>query len=159
MPKKDARPPAQVLDSIAEKAAEVREEANGLGECIDTFVTYLSKTQGRVETYAYGSHPDGPGDHQHSQSLALHFTREGKGWTLEYGTYIDGYNDDPENPVTYKPLSEAPLKYKIAAVKMFPKLLEAMERKQERLVEEIQEAKADFNTFMLALPSNPKEGK
>jgi hypothetical protein len=157
MSKQEARAPAQILDSIAKKAVEVRVAANDLSARIDKFVDYLSKTPGRVEAYAYGDHPDGS-DPQFPRSLALHFDRAGKGWALEYGVYQDGYNDDPENPVTFKPLAEAPLKFKIAAVKMFPKLLEAIERQQDDVVKEIKEAAEEFDAFFTTLPQT-KEGK
>lgn len=159
MPMQEARPPAQILNSIAQKAARVRVVANDLSVRIDKFVDYLSKAPGRVEAYAHGDHPDGNGDRQFPRSLVLHFTREGKGWMLEYGTFQDGYNDDPENPVTMKPLGEAPLKFKIAAVKMFPKLLEAIERKQDEVVEEIEDTSKDFDAFFASLPPSQKEGK
>jgi hypothetical protein len=159
MPKQDARPPAQILDSIAKKSADLRVAANELAERIDKFVEYLGKTPGRVEAYAYGEHPDGIGDPQFPRELVLYFTREGKGWGLEYGTYHSGFNDDPDNPVELKRLSEAPLKFKLAAVKMFPKLLDAIERQQDNTVKEIKTTAAEFDAFFASLPPNKKEGK
>lgn len=156
--KKDTRPPAQILESIAKKATNVRVAATALAARIDKFVDYLAKSPGRVEAYAYGDHPDGS-DAQFPRSLTLHFHREGKGWALDYGTYQDGYHDDPENPVDYKPLGEAPLKYKIAAVKMFPLLLEAIDREQDSLVKEIEGASSEFDDFYATLPPTAKEGK
>ena len=152
MPKRDPRPPEDILVSIATKAANVRTAAPSLSERIEQFAEYLSKMPGRIEAYCYGSHPEADSPEAAARmSLVLRFFREGKAWMLSYGTYHEGHSDDPENPVNYKPLDDAPLKIKLAAVRMFPDLLAAIDKSQDELVKEITDATAEYDVFAKSL--------
>jgi hypothetical protein len=117
----------------------------------------LSNVKGHTEVTYYGPHPDGddnPLDGGASNYLVLKFHREGKDWILSWGTD----SDDRSEFVTigWKPLKDAPLKYKLAAVSMFPDLLEAMEKTQKKLVKEVNNATKFYDEFEARLP---KEGK
>ena len=77
---------------------------------------------------------------------------------MSYGSHHDAYHSDPENVVEYTPLTEVPLKIKIAAVKMFPDLLEAILKSQASLIEDINKAAAEYDAFAKTL-NIPKEGR
>lgn len=160
MPKVDPRPPAQIIESITVKAANVRTAATALSERIEEFQEYVTRLPGRVEAVVYGDHPDAMSPDEHALlSLVLRFHREGKAWMLSYGTHHEEVNNDPDNPVKYQPLTDAPLRIKLAAVKMFPAMLSAVEKSQDDLVKEIESATAEYDAFAQALKIKPKEGK
>jgi len=161
MSKSDTRSPQEVLQSIGTNATAVRNAATGLSECIEEFQTYLSKLPGRVEAECFGVHPDAESLEQaESMSLVLRFHRDGKGWRLSWGSYYDQYHNDPDHSVEFKPLDTAPVKIKVAAVKMFPNLLVAIELSNEALVKKIEEAKAEYRSFADSLDNRKrlKEG-
>lgn len=155
---RDSRPSVEVLESIRQKARSVRIAASDLTRRIDAFVEYLSEMPGRTEACVYGEHPDGSGNQFH-QSLMLQFQREKSGWGLRYGTFVEGFNDDPENPVDVKPIGDAPLRYKLAIVKLFPDLLEAIEREQSTMVKTLEKATSDLDAFLATLTTTAKEAK
>jgi len=151
---KEAPPPAQVVESIEKKADLVRDAAAELSDEIQSVEAILNKLPGRVETWCFGKHPDGG-----ELELALHFVRRGQAWMLECGTYHPLYNEDPHNPIDWNPLSEASLRVKMAAVRMFPDLLVAMDKSQDKLVEELGKATAEAAAFKASLKQRTKEGK
>jgi hypothetical protein len=155
------RPPVdEVLASIRKKAGDVRDAANGLNKRIDEFEEILSALPGRTEAYHFGPHPDEDGtDPLNPRSLVIGLEHQGKGWQLVCGTFVQGYNDDPDNPVDYKPLIDAPLKFKLAAIEMFPDLLTAIANQQDKLVKKIQKASATYDQFAQSLKQVAKEGK
>jgi hypothetical protein len=149
------RPPTVVLTSIDAKASDVRSAATELSARITWFEDYLSKLPGRVETEYHGPHPDATTiNQQEEMALVLKLHREGKAWILSVGSYHEHFTT-PEDPIDFKPLADASLKYKIAAVKMFPNLLAAIETSQSKLVQELNAATAEFDAFASQL----KEGK
>jgi hypothetical protein len=160
MPRSSTRPPVhEVLESISEKVAGVREAASGLNARIKEFEEVLSKLPGRTEAYFHGNHPDQHLTNACALSLLLGFEHKGKGWQLTCGTYNDMVNDDPENPVEMKPLIDAPLKFKIAAIQMFPDLLMAIEIEHEKLTKEINAANAEYDAFAVLVKQAAKGGK
>ncbi|HUT61220.1 MAG TPA: hypothetical protein VNA25_25505 [Phycisphaerae bacterium] len=153
MRKKPPRSAPEVITSIKDNAARVRDAADGMTKRIEQFQVYLGSLRGRVDTTHFGSHPDyGPQD---EVDLALRLHRKEKAWVLSWGSYHPIYND--ENPMDWQPLTEAPLRIKIAAVGMFPDLLEAIEKTQIRLAEEIEEVTAEFDAFAESLNKGGKE--
>lgn len=160
MAKIDSRPPDEILKSISTKALDVRTSANELSKRIEKFQEFLGKLPGRVETEFYGSHPDATTPYEDSQlSLVLRLHREGKSWILSYGSFHEQFHNDPDESVTFAPLMDAPLRIKIAAVKIFPNMLAAIEKSQDKLVSEIQYAVSQFDIFAASLPTVAKEGK
>ena len=163
----DSRPPTEILDSISKKASDLRDAAETLTERITWFEEYLAKLPGRVETDYYGPHPDAETAQEEAEmSLVLKLHRTGKIWSLSYGSHHEGWNDNPENAVEFKPLVEAPLKFKIAAVKLFPNVLAAIEKSQDKLVAETKKAVTEVDKFTDSLPRlkervrlDTKEGK
>lgn len=153
------RSSAQVLKSIEAKSASVREAAESLDSRIRQFEKYLSQVPGRVETFHFGNHPDNDPNDQWTLQLVLKFHRDGKEWKLACGSYHEHYNGNFEEPVQYKPLVEAPLKIKVAALKMFPDLLESIEKQQDTVVEAIRKTTAEFDAFAASLGMPCKEGK
>jgi hypothetical protein len=89
--------------------------------------------------------------------LRLH--RSGKEWALSYAEHHAQFNDE-NDPPEFKPLSDAPLKFKMAAVKMFPNLLEAIEKSQDKLLADLNQTAAEFDAFAasLKIPAT-KEGR
>ena len=156
MPKKSPRLAPEVVTSIQDQAARVRGAADEITNRIAKFQTYLGSLKGRVDTTHFGTHPDHDlYDHQDEVELAVRLHRQEKTWLLSWGNYHPAYDD---RPISWQPLTEAPLKIKIAAVRMFPDLLEAIEKSQIRLAEEIEEATSEFGAFAKTLTKNGKEG-
>lgn len=158
-PKVEARPTQIVLSAISSKAARVRAAATELSAEIESFEQYLGKLPGRVETTCFGDHPDAETTLQQCElSLVLKLHRKGKAWMISYSQFHEAFDNDPENPITFEPLKEAPLKFKIAAVKMFPNLLASIEKSQDTLIKEVEAATIDLKFFASSLPPL-KEGK
>jgi len=155
MPKKPPRSSPEVVASIQDQAARVREAADEITKRIEQFQTYLGSLKGRVDTTHFGVHPDhDPYDPQDQVELAVRLHRQDKAWLLSWGNYHPAYDD---RPINWQPLTEAPLKIKIAAVRMFPDLLEAIEKSQVRLAEAIEEATGEFDAFAKTLAANERE--
>ena len=108
-----------------------------------------------MDTCQYGNHPDHGFDPEYSLAIRLH--RLDKTWILSWSCHSIYHNDQLGEKMDWQPLKEAPLKIKIAAVKIFPNLLEAIEKSQIQLAEEIKRATAEFDAFAQTLPRNEKE--
>jgi len=155
MPKKSPRLAPEVVASIQDQAARVRGAADEMTKRITEFQTYLGSLKGRVDTTHFGTHPDhDPYDPQDQVELAVRLHRQEKTWLLSWGNYHPAYDD---RPINWQPLTEAPLKIKIAAVRIFPDLLEAIEKSQIRLAEQIEAATAEFDAFAETLTKSGKE--
>jgi hypothetical protein len=142
------RPPSEILQAIDRRACDVRTGAALLTKCIEEFENYLSNLNGRVEAYTWGDHPDSsPGC---PTELGLGLERRGKTWIITFGSLCPGQNPDDSE---WTPLKEASLKVKIAGVRMFPDLLEAIEKSQISLVQEIEKAVQGFHSFASTLKS------
>ena len=146
---KPVRSPSESVEAICDKAAEVRHVSQKLAERITQFQDYLGKLPGRVETKIWRSHPDAPDGSDNLIALRLH--REGKAWVLSWG------NDTESNdkPIEWRPLVDAPLKVKLASVKMFPDLLGSIEKSQTKLIDEIVETSAEYDSFAHTLKLTP----
>jgi hypothetical protein len=154
MPKKPLRSPPEVVESIQDHAADVREAAEELTKRIEQFEVYLATIKGRVETMHFGVHPSSDGvEDQLELAILLH--RKGKDWMLSWSDYHPSYHE--QHGMDWQPLKRAPLKIKIAAVRMFPDFLQAIEKSQKRLSEEILEATSRFDVFAETLTKNGKE--
>jgi len=155
-----ARPSAvrsapEVIESIHSQALAVREAAHQLTNRIEQFEACLASLEGRVDTTHFGVHPDsGP---QNKLELAIRLHRKEKAWVLSWGSPIPRRNPFAEQLMDWLPLKEAPLKIKIAAIKIFPNFLETIEKTQIQLVEQIEKATAAFDAFAQTLPATGKE--
>ncbi|HDZ21833.1 hypothetical protein LCGC14_0225630 [marine sediment metagenome] len=156
MSKKPHRPASEVVKSIRNHAVGVREAAEGLTERIEQFEVYLGTLKGRVDTVHFGAHPNADPEEKDQLELAIRLHRQDKQWVLSWSSYHPEYPE--EYGMEWKPLKKAPLKIKIAAVKMFPDLIEAIEKSQMRLAEEIEAATAQFDAFAETLAKNGKGG-
>lgn len=158
MPDKDPRPPADVLTAIDRKSQTIRQEAEKLSSRIEQFEGYLGKLPGRVETICFGRHPDAKtAEDEVLLCLALRLHREGKEWILSWASYHEMFQDEP---MKFSRLLDAPLRIKIAAVKMFSDFLLAIEKSQDKIVEELKNASHEYDEFMRAIYSlTPKGGK
>ena len=145
MSEKPQRDPQQTIVAISEQSTLVKDAATELSDRIELFTSWIGKLPGRVETTNYGKHPDDDGAGNLSFCLRLH--RDGKEWTISYGSFHEAYNNDPENPVDWKPLSEAPVRIKLLAISQFPDLLESIAKSQKRLAKEIKAACTEFDDF------------
>ena len=163
MPIKVNRTPEAIVRAITEKSKSVRDFATELSDRIVDFRDFLAQLPGRVAATAWGRHPDSDQMTEEDQlnlgdySLGLSFDREGKDWAL---TYTSSHEAD-DMPLEWKPLHEAPLKIKIAAIKLFPDLLSAIETSQDVLVKEISQAITDYDAFAASMKAKAqtKEGK
>jgi hypothetical protein len=146
---KASRLPVEVLKSINERAAHLRAAAEQLTEVIQDFERYLGSIPGRVETVYYAQHPDAKTEAERAEvSLAIKLHREKDNWILSCGTHNEWWeNQDPTYKIDYKTLTQAALKFKIAAVKQFPNLLEAIAKSQDRLFDEIMAAFTAYEEF------------
>jgi hypothetical protein len=149
MPRANQRPPSELIQSISTKAESVQNAAAELTARIERFQEFLSRLPGRVETDFYGWHPDAISeDDAHNMSLVLRLHREGKDWILSCGTHHkEAEHLDPFYSVRFRPLDEASIKWKMAAVKQFPDLLQAIEKSQDKFVEELKKVAADYDSF------------
>lgn len=151
----DSRSPASILDSISKKSAKLREHATALTERIKFFEEYLSKLPGRVDTEYFGTHPDAVTlEEKKAMQFSIKLHRSGKSWALSYSTFSLA-TGDPDSTTEYKPLIDAPLKIKIAAMRLFPDFLAAIGDHQDQLVHEIAGATADFDQFIVMLNAAP----
>jgi hypothetical protein len=151
---KPKRPPIEILQSIDQKATKVRDAAAILTKRIEQFENYLSNLNGRVEAFTVGNYPGAPED----RALGLGLERSGKSWVITYHIIDYSVPPEPDEP-DWQPLKEASLKIKVAAIQLFPDLLEAIEKSQEQLVGEIEKAVAQYDAFALTLPprrANPQ---
>jgi hypothetical protein len=158
--KSPQRPADQIVKAISEKSKSVRDFATELSNRIVEFQDYLAHLPGRVEATTSGLHPDNDiHDDAHDAMgdyyLIIALRRHGKEWVLETA---EGYADD-DRPWDWKPLHEASLKVKIAAVKLFPDLLQAIETSQDRLVAEIMQAMSEYDSFAARLKKPSPEAK
>jgi hypothetical protein len=140
------RPPTDIIQAIDLKAIQVREAAARLTQCIEDFEIYLSSLNGRVETYTWGTHPDST--HRLPIRMGLGLFRRGKSWVICFAA--EGPIENVEGS-EWSLLKEASLKIKIAGIRMFPDLLEAIEKSQMCLMEQIQKAVAEYNIFATAI--------
>lgn len=154
MSKKPYRPAPEVIESIQDHAASVRDAAEGLTKRIEQFEVFLGSLKGRVDTMHFGTHPNS-GDPQDQLELGIRLHRQGKDWVLSWSDYEPSYHE--VHGMNWQLLKEAPLKIKIAAVKMFPDFLEAIEKSQIQLAEEIIEATSQFDAFAEMLTKDGKE--
>jgi hypothetical protein len=153
--KKRHRPPPEVIESIQDQAISVREAAGELTKRIKQFEVYLAALKGRVDTVHFGIHPNSSGE-QDPLELAIRLHRKAKEWVLSWSDYHPQYHE--EFGMEWQPLKEAPLKIKIAAIRMFPDFFEAIEKSQIRLAEKLTEATSEFDAFAKTLTKNEKEG-
>ena len=148
--------PSELIASIESKAVTVRDAATTLSDRIKTFEQYLSRIKGRVETLCFGEHPDATTDEEQAYlSLCLKYHRDGKDWKISWSRYHESYHQD--HAMDFSLLVDAPVKIKIGAIKLFPDLLEAISKSQDRLVKEIEDATEGFDAFAATLPK--LEGK
>lgn len=158
MAERPKRPPSEVLQGIERQATAVREAANAVSGRIEQFEHYLANLPGRVETTLHVRHPDGGGGTSvlGETTLAIRLARDGSTWKLVVGTshvsLIRGF--DPT--IEWRPLVDAPLKWKVAAVKSFPDFLTAVEKSQAELVEELNSVVADYDHFASGVIPPPK---
>jgi len=120
---------------MPDNAAKVKVNANELSASIFDFQKTLASLPGRVSAGCEGEHPD---FRDGQVSLALWFNRFGKEWLIKWSAVHA--SDLEHEGADYKPLTDAPLKIKLAAVKLFPKLIDAIAEAQDNLVEEIADA-------------------
>jgi hypothetical protein len=146
-------PPTEVLHAIQRKATQVRDAAALLTQRIEQFELYLSQLNGRVETYTWAVHPNS--NPQFPLELGLGLIRSAKSWNLIWTTLAPG--QDPAE-LDWSLLKKASLKIKIAGTRMFPDLLDAIEKSQDSLVKNIQQAVADYDAFAATLKPKPDEG-
>lgn len=152
MSEKAKQSASDLLQAIESNSSIVRDAANALTHRIVAFEEYLSKVPGRVETALRCEHPD---IHEGTAYLVIAFQRQGKEWGLYYGTerpqlpgnFTLGALLSPRQPTEFKPLRDAPLKYKVAAISQLPDLLQAMIKTQSELADEIVRATSDFDAF------------
>jgi hypothetical protein len=78
--------------------------------------------------------------------LRLH--RAGKEWIISCGTFSPEF---PESRIEWSPLVDAAMRIKMAAIKIFPDLLEAIEKSQDRMVVELTRASATYDEFAKTL--------
>jgi hypothetical protein len=142
------RRPVEIVDSISERAADVKVAAAAFTDQIREFERYLSNMRGRVEAHCWGKHPD---EISEENSLFLTFHRPTKEWQIGWARIT---RDEIDMDVKITPLVDAPLTVKVAAVKYFPDLLEAIDKSQEKLVEEVVKAGDWLNAYMHHLPAN-----
>jgi hypothetical protein len=154
--KQGARPINVVVQSIQQQAVNVRTAAEHLTNRIITFESYLGQLPGRVEAFTFGEHPDDDG--RGEVNLCLKFTREGKDWKLFWADYCEEYHA-PDSPMDFKPLVDAPLKIKIAAIRMFPDVLVSVEESQVRIIQQLTEASVEFDKFAKQLMASKQEGR
>ena len=145
----DSRPPKVVLQSITTQAERVRRAAAELTKRIEQFQEWLGNLPGRVETDYYGEHPyANDAEDNAMMSLVIRLHRDGKKWILSHATQDERWSHTESGGLTeFKPLVDAPLKTKIAAVKMFPNILAAIEQSQMKLVAELEAATSEYDAF------------
>lgn len=147
-------------ENIAEGSTLIREAAGKLASRIEHFEKHLNTIPGRVDTECFGHHPDADSPQAEAlMSLVLKLHRDGKCWVLSYGKYTQDINEDPDCPISYARLKDAPLKIKLAAVRMFPKMLEAIKESQRTMAEEINRAVAEYDDFAAWNEIGKKEDK
>jgi hypothetical protein len=151
----------EVTDLIALNAGAIRAAANTLAERITRFEEYLGNLPGRIETLHFGAHPDADSPAANADlSLVLKLHRQGKGWALSVGTHSkqeEYFSEDVS--IVFTPLKDATLKFKIAAIRMFPDVLESITKTQTKVLKEIADVAKGFDEFLAGLPTNAKEGK
>ncbi|MDB5318537.1 MAG: hypothetical protein JWN40_168 [Phycisphaerales bacterium] len=155
----DSRPPRVLLESITSQAERVRQAAAELTKRIEHFQEWLGKVPGRVETDYYGDHPNAKDEEDRAlMSFVIRLNRSGKEWILSYATHDERWSHESSGPFTeFKPLVDAPLKTKIAAVKMFPNILAAIEKSQIELVSELDAATSEYDAFAATLMATHPE--
>jgi len=148
----ERREPAKILEVIKEGAVEVKDAAAELTATIQHYENYLAHIPGRVYAACFGKHPDDL-DADNKCSLFLQFCKQGSEWKIMWSKVIDVLDDFE---TTMKPLVDAPLTVKIAAVDMFPDLIESIENNQRELINQVKEANARLEKYIKTLPV--KEG-
>ena len=151
---KPHRPAPEVIESIQDHAVSVREAAEELTKRIEQFEVYLAALKGRVDTMHFGRHPNSDGEEDQLE-LAIRLHRKAKEWVLSWSDYHPQYHE--ERGMEWRPLKEAALKIKIAAIRMFPDFLESIEKSQIRLAEEIADATSQFDAYAETLTKDGKE--
>jgi len=146
--------PPNIVDTIRANADVVRQAINHLNERIRRFSDYLSKLDGRTEAICYLTHPDYPEEGGCGKCLALKLHREGKAWILSWAAED---LEDAEFLAEWKPLLEAPLRYKLLLVAGFADLLQSIANTNHKLESEITTAVEAYDEFEAALPK--MEGK
>jgi len=149
----DSRPPKVVLDSITTQAERVRQAAAELTKRIEHFQEWLGSVPGRVETDYFGPHPDAKTDEDGAfRSLVIRLHRDGKKWILSFAHFDERHTHEEWGAFSeFKPLADAPLKIKMAAVKHFPNILAAIEKSQVQLVNELNAATSEYDAFAAKL--------
>ena len=146
MPVKKVRPADEIKESIAAKSERVREAASEITDRITRFEEFLAKMPGRTEALHVIRDPNAH-DEDDMAAFGLKVHRVNKEWIISYAEY----EIDDAQSANWKRLSEASLRTKLTAIKMFPDLLAAIEDSQDELVKEIEQAGSDFDKFAAKL--------
>lgn len=138
-----------VVKLIGDQAQDVRRAATALSERIKKFEKWLAELPGKVAA----SHGE-PHDEDGRETFNVSFDRSGKEWALSFFYF------DEEHQRFFGEsglLRDASVEIKMRAIRMFPKLLDAIYESQKSVVKLADERSAEFDAFVKDL--DIKEGQ
>ena len=118
-------PAADILRQLKENAPTIHKLSEQLTSRIKRFEDWCDAIPGRVETW-WCFRVDG-------DELTCRFHRDGKRWIISW-------DFEPWENATWRPLTDAPLEVKLAAIETFPEVPGHMLRAQQQLEERLRGA-------------------
>jgi hypothetical protein len=156
MSEKKLRSLPEVIKSIEGKSGKIKDLATAISDRIILFEKWLGTLPGRVDAAFWMDDPEE--DPRSGALVGLRVHRAGKQWLISYGFDSPGRN--PDEPVNWTPLAEAPLKFKLLALEYFPNLLASMEKQQDYLCQKMVQSAKDFDVFAATIGiASVKEGQ
>lgn len=145
--------PSLIARKIQENSLVVNELASALSQRISDFEDWLRNLPGKVSASVW---IDDPNDERYV--FGIRFARYGQ-WRLSFGCQQRDKEVLDEDNLDWNPLTDASLEIKMAAVAMFPGLLESIAAVQDQRTQELKTVNRDFEAFahLIALPM-AKEG-
>jgi hypothetical protein len=138
------KPLASLMREAQVTSERYHELANLVSGQIVEFDAWLAGLPGKLEVEAYTENPNHNPDYNSDAYLVVGIKRFAKDWCLafalaEESQHPDFPYEDPA-PDAWKPLRDAPLRFKAEAVRLLPELVEGFLRQQKSMIEAMEPA-------------------
>src|SRR5438874_822479 len=126
-------PTVDLLKRIEKDSNKVFVLGTKVSASIESLEEWLNRLSGRIEHECWGD------TDREGLTFGVAIRRIGKAWRL-CSSYAPAFSENPS--ITWEVLTDQPLRVKLAAVEMFPKLLGELAARQEELANSLTAAAA-----------------
>jgi hypothetical protein len=138
------KPLAALMREAQGTSERYHELANLVSGQIVEFDAWLAGLPGKLEVVAYTANPNHHPDYDSDTYLLVGIKRFAKEWCLAFALAGESNNPDfayeAPDPNAWRPLRDAPLRYKAEAVRLLPQLVEDFLRQQKSMIEAMEPA-------------------